>query len=117
MAKTKRRTGMKISKRGKVQAAPKRKKPAKRAATKKLTSKVRKATRSSRKMTAKKRTGAKVTTKSALRKKLRNQTAKLPVENTVIDVVDEPAPGVVRVTEYEMVRPIAPQRDSDSDQD
>jgi hypothetical protein len=28
----------------------------------------------------------------------------VPVEDTIIDVIDEPAPGVIRVTEYESIR-------------
>ncbi len=31
------------------------------------------------------------------------------VENTIIDVIDEPVPGVVRVTEYESVRTTTPK--------
>jgi hypothetical protein len=30
------------------------------------------------------------------------------VEDTIIDVIDEPAPGVIRVTEYESVRTMTP---------
>ena len=32
------------------------------------------------------------------------------IEDTIIDVVDEPVPGVVRVTEYETVRMTTPNR-------
>jgi hypothetical protein len=33
----------------------------------------------------------------------------LPViEDTIIDVIDEPVPGVVRVTEYETIRTMTP---------
>ena len=39
------------------------------------------------------------------------------ISDTIIDVADEPAPGVVRVTEYEVVRSIAPEPDADSDMD
>ena len=89
-------------------------KGAKRAAAKKVRSKPRKTTRSARKVTAKKRPGPKSAARKAVRKR---PTAELPVEDTIIDVVDEPAPGVVRVTEYEVVRSIAPERDADSDID
>jgi hypothetical protein len=41
----------------------------------------------------------------------------VPVEDTIVDVVDEPAPGVVRVTEYETIRAIVPEDDADSDGD
>ena len=42
--------------------------------------------------------------------------AELPVDDTIIDVVDEPVPGAVRVTENE-VATTAPERDADSDMD
>jgi hypothetical protein len=32
------------------------------------------------------------------------------IEDTIIDVVDEPVPGVVRVTEYETIRTTTPKR-------
>jgi hypothetical protein len=32
------------------------------------------------------------------------------IEDTIIDVIDEPVPGVVRVTEYEMIRTTTPKR-------
>ncbi len=32
------------------------------------------------------------------------------IEDTIIDVVDEPVPGVVRVTEYETIRTTRPKR-------
>ncbi len=35
--------------------------------------------------------------------------AEVPVEDTIIDVIDEPVPGVLRVTEYEMVRTLTPE--------
>jgi hypothetical protein len=41
----------------------------------------------------------------------------VPVEDTNIDGVDEPAPGLVRVTEYETVRTIAPEPDGDSEKE
>jgi hypothetical protein len=31
------------------------------------------------------------------------------IEDTIIDVIDQPSPGVVRVTEYETVRTTTPQ--------
>jgi DNA-binding protein HU-beta len=114
MAKAKRRLAKKVSKRSKVRTASKRKKGAKRAAPKKTRSKVRKVPRSARKVTAKKRTAP----KSAARKAVRKQpTAELPVEDTIIDVVDEPAPGVVRVTEYETIRTVRPGSGDESEDD
>jgi hypothetical protein len=38
----------------------------------------------------------------------------MPVEDAIIDVIDEPVPGVLRVTEYEMVRTLPPEPDADS---
>jgi hypothetical protein len=32
----------------------------------------------------------------------------VPVEDTIIDVIEEPVPGVVVVTEYEMIRTATP---------
>jgi len=32
----------------------------------------------------------------------------VPVENTIIDVIEEPVPGVIVVTEYESVRTATP---------
>jgi hypothetical protein len=32
------------------------------------------------------------------------------IEDTIIDVIDEPVPGVVRVTEYETIRTRTPKR-------
>ena len=79
MAKAKKRiaTRRKASKRGKASAKPTRKKAVKRAMSKKRPPK------------------AKMIPKKAPRRGM-------PViEDSIIDVVDEPVPGVVRVTEYE----------------
>ena len=89
MAKAKRRiaTRRKASKRGKASAKPARKKVVKRAMPKKRPLK------------------AKMTPKKAPRKGV-------PViEDTIVDVVDEPVPGVFRVTEYETIRTTTPRRD------
>ena len=86
MAKAKKRvaTRKKASKRAKASAKPARKKAAKRAAPKKRPPK----------------TVAKMAPRKAPRKGV-------PViEDTIIDVIDEPVPGVVRVTEYETIRTI-----------
>jgi hypothetical protein len=32
------------------------------------------------------------------------------IEDTIIDVIDEPVPGVVRVTEYETITTTTPKR-------
>jgi hypothetical protein len=84
MAKARKRiaTRKKASKRRKASAKPAGKKAAKRATQKKRT--------------------PKAVAKMAPRKTLR-QGAPV-IEDTIIDVIDEPIPGVVRVTEYETVR-------------
>lgn len=90
MAKAKKRvtTRKKASKRGKASAKSSRKKIAKRATTKKRP----------RKTSAKK----------APRKVGRQRVP--VIEDTIIDVVDEPVPGVARVTEYETVSLTTPNR-------
>jgi hypothetical protein len=45
--------------------------------------------------------------------------AEAPVETTIIDVIEEPVPGVVVVTEYESVRrqtPISPNGEPERDE-
>ena len=92
MAKAKKRiaTRKKASKRGKASAKPSRKKVAKRATPKKRPRK----------------TTAEIAPRKAPR---RNVPV---VEDTIIDVIDEPVPGVVRVTEYETIRTTTPKRDA-----
>ena len=88
MAKAKKRiaTRKKASKRGKASAKPARKKAAKRATTKKRPRK----------------TTVKMTPRKAPKQGV-------PViEDTIIDVIDEPMPGVIRVTEYETVQTTSP---------
>ena len=89
MAKARKRTATRkrASKRRKASAKPARKKAAKRATQKKR----------------KPKTAAKMAPRKTLRQGV-------PViEDTIIDVIDEPSPGVVRVTEYETVRTITPK--------
>jgi hypothetical protein len=90
MAKAKKRiaTRKKASKRGKASAKPARTKAAKRATPKKRPPK----------------TVAKMAPRKAPRQGV-------PViEDTIIDVIDEPVPGVLRVTEYETIRTTTPKR-------
>jgi hypothetical protein len=89
MAKAKKRiASKKTSKRGKARVKPARTKAAKRATPKKRPPK----------------TVAKMAPRKAPRQGM-------PViEDTIIDVVDEPVPGVVRVTEYETIRTTTPKR-------
>jgi hypothetical protein len=91
MPKAKKRiaTRKKASKRGKASAKPSRKKAAKRATPKKRPRK----------------TTAKIAPRKAPRRKVP------VVEDTIIDVIDEPVPGVVRVTEYETIRTTTPKRE------
>lgn len=114
MAKAKKRVAArkKSSKRGKASAKPARKKVAKRAAPKKSKSKVRRA--SATKPVAKKKRPPKTAARRAP-----TQVLEVPFETTVIDVIEEPVPGVVVVTEYESVRtgtPISPDREPGSGQ-
>ena len=86
-ARKHRATRKKASKRGKASTKPARKKASKRATPKKRAAK----------------TAAKMAPRKAPRKGV-------PViEDTIIDVVDEPVPGVVRVTEYETIRTTTPK--------
>jgi len=90
MVKAKKRvaTRKKASKRGKASAKPARKKAAKRATPKKRPPKA----------------VAKMAPKRAPRR------GAPVIEDTIIDVIDEPVPGVVRVTEYETIRTTTPKR-------
>jgi len=83
MAKAKKRvaTRKKASKSGKASAKPARKKVAKRAAPKKRPAK----------------------TAAKTRKAPRQVVGAPVIEDTIIDVIDEPIPGVVRVREYETI--------------
>ena len=90
MAKPKKRIAArkKTSKRGKASAKPARKKAAKRATPKKRP--------------------PKTLAKKAPRKAPRQAVP--VIEDTIIDVIDEPVPGVVRVTEYETITTTTPKR-------
>jgi hypothetical protein len=98
MAKAKKRVAVrkKSSKRGKASAKPARKVAAKHATPKKAKSRVQRAGMSAKKPAAKRKRPPKTAE--------RRQTVEMPVETTIIDVIEEPAPGVVAVTEYESVR-------------
>ena len=104
MAKAKKRvaTRKKSSKRGKARAKPARKKAAKRKTSKQAKSKVRRAGSGAPKPAVKKKRPPKTAARKSPRKAPRQVV--VPVEDTIIDVIDEPAPGVIRVTEYESIR-------------
>jgi len=97
----------KSSKRGKVSAKPARKKAAKRTTPKKTKSKVRRASRGAPKSMAKKKRRATTPARKAPRKTPR-QIVQVPVEGMIIDVIEEPVPGMVVVTEYESLRTTTP---------
>jgi hypothetical protein len=105
MAKAKKQVAarQKSSKRGKASAKPARKKAAKRAMPKKAKSKVRRAGMSAPTSSTKKKRPPKIAARKAPR-----QVAEAAVETTIVDVIQEPIPGVVVVTEYESVRTATP---------
>ena len=100
MAKAKKRVAVskKSSKRGKARAKPARKMAAKRATLKKMKSKTQRAGMSAKKSPAKKKRSPET----------RRPVAETPVETTfkttIIDVIEESAPGAVAVTEYGSVQ-------------
>jgi hypothetical protein len=104
MARAKKRvaTRKKSSKRGKASTKPARKKAAKRTPPKQAKSKVRRAGSTAPKPAVKKKRPPKTTARKAPRKAPRQVV--VPVEDTIIDVIEEPVPGVVVVTEYESIR-------------
>src|SRR6185437_3837385 len=110
MAKAQRRVAKKSSKRPKTGRTRARKKPAKRAASKKVKSKVR-AARSGIASKARKKRSSKTPTR-AIRKPPR-QTGHPPVEASNVGIIDEPAPGAVRVDEYEAIRTVPADPDTD----
>ena len=101
MAKAKKRVAVskKSSKRGKARAKPARKMAAKRATLKKMKSKVQRAGMSAKKSRAKKKRSPET---------MERPVAETPVETTfkttIIDVIEESAPGAVAVTEYGSVQ-------------
>jgi len=110
MAKAKKRvaTRKKRSKRGKANAKPARKKAAKRTMPKGAKSKVGRAGRGAPKPAVKKKRPPKTAARKAPRKAPRRVVEVPVVEDTIIDVIDEPVPGVIRVTEYESIRTATP---------
>ena len=98
MAKAKKRVAArkKSSKRGKASARPARKMAAKHATPKKAKSKIRRAGMSATKPVAKKKRPPETAE--------RRQVMEMPVTTTMIDVIEQPAPGAVVATEYESVR-------------
>ena len=102
MAKAKKRVAArkKSSKRGKasakLSAKAARKIAAKRATLKKAKSKVRRAGMSARKSAARKRRKPEMVEA--------RPAAEMPVETTIIDVIEEPAAGLIATTEYHSIQ-------------
>ena len=105
MAKAKKRVAMRktSSKRGKASTKPARKKAPKRMTSKQAKSKV----SSAAKPMARRQRQSKIAARKAPSKTPR-QAVEVPVEDTIIDVIEEPVPGVVVVTEYETIRTATP---------
>ncbi len=108
MAKAKKRVAArkKSSKRSKVSAKLVRKKATKRSPPKKAKSKVQRAGSGSPKPAAKKKRPLKPAARKA--RKPPRQVVEVPVEDTIIDVIEEPVPGMIVVTEYEFIRTATP---------
>ena len=102
MAKTKVATRKKGSKQRKASAKVKRKSAARRATAKKVKLKVLRAGGVARRSETKRQRPPKVAATKASRKTL-NRVAEAPVEDTIIDVIDEPVPSVVDVTEVRTI--------------
>ena len=100
MAKAKKRVAVrkKNSKRSKASAKPARKRAAKRATPKKTKSKVQRPGMSTKSLAKKMRPPETMETRPVA------EAPVTTVETTIIDVIEEPAPGVVAVTEYESVQ-------------
>ena len=105
MAKSKKHIAMrkKSSKHGKASARGARKRAAKHATSKKAKSKVRRAGGGAPKSAAKKKRPP----KTAARKTPKH-VVEVPVEDTIIDVIEEPVPGMIVDTEYESIRTATP---------
>lgn len=102
MAKAKKRVAVrkKSSKRGKASTKPARKMATKHPTLKKTKSKVQRAGMSTKKSPAKKKRPP----ETMERRPVAEMPVETTVETTIIDVIEEPAPGVVAVTEYESVQ-------------
>jgi hypothetical protein len=100
MAKAKKSAPKKTSKRREAIAKPIRRKMAKRTSAKKVKAESGPVARRPLKSIAKKKRASNIVARKPLRKTPRQAL----VQDTIIDIIDEPVPGVVRVTEYEMVQ-------------
>ena len=106
MAKRKRRMGQSASRRGKARKTP-IKRPAKRPVSKK-------AKRSAKKTgTRLVRKARPATAKARPRKRKRVPAPAPQVETEIVDLIEEPLPGVVTVTEIQSTRVILPDSDEE----
>jgi hypothetical protein len=117
MAKRRRQAGATKSKRRKAGKAP-AKRPVKRAVSKKAKKPAKKAKKPAKKagkrqVTKTGRGGA--TGKTSARKKKPSPAPAPQIEAEIIDVVEEPFPGVVTLTEFETVRVTVPDSDDDNE--
>jgi hypothetical protein len=111
MAKRKKRVAARkpTSNRGNARRKNLRKEAAKRPAPKKAEKSAKK---TGRQLATKVRRG-RVTAKTPARKKkqIPVPAREMPIETTIIDVIEEPAPGVMVITEFESVRVALPDSD------
>lgn len=115
MAKrTKRGTARKMkAKGGKARSKVRRKKAPKRAAPRKVKTVAKK---TAKKMAVKARRRGVSTRTPASRRKQSQGPAEGAVETAIIDVIEEPVPGVMTVTEFEAVSVAVPDDEEDEDQ-
>ena len=117
MAKRRRQADATRSKRRKAGEAP-AKRPVKRAVSKKAKKPAKKAKKPAKKagkrqVTKTGRGGA--TAKTPARKKKPGPAPAPQIETEIIDVIEEPFPGVVTLTEFETVRVTLPDSDEDKE--
>ena len=111
MAKQKKRTGATKSKHRKTKSLAK--KQARASASKLAKKSAVKSAKRGTKTLAKKVTRSSATKKARPRKRKQLSTPALQVETEILDIAEEPVPGVLTVTEMESVRVIVPESDEE----
>ena len=111
MAKQKKRTGATKSKHKKTKSLAK--KQARASASKLAKKSAAKSAKRGTKTLAKKVTRSSATKKARPRKRKQLSTPALQVETEILDIAEEPVPGVLTVTEMESVRVIVPESDEE----
>ena len=111
MAKQKKRTGATKSKHRKTKSLAK--KQARASASKLAKKSAAKSAKRGTKTLAKKVTRSSATKKARPRKRKQLSTPALQVETEILDIAEEPVPGVLTVTEMESVRVIVPESDEE----